>query len=63
MWALTHRREKALWWYNHVFMPLGVRFQKKLALAPGLIATEKVDEILLVCRKDGAAEVTGGNTS
>jgi hypothetical protein len=43
-----------MWWYSHVFMPLAVRFQEKLALAPGMIATDKVDEILLVCRKDCA---------
>ncbi|HYM47988.1 MAG TPA: methyltransferase domain-containing protein [Burkholderiaceae bacterium] len=55
MWFLTHRRAKAMWWYNHVFMPLGARFQKKLALAPGMIGTENVDEVLLVCRKDGAS--------
>jgi hypothetical protein len=40
-----------MWWYNRVIMPLGVRFQKKLALAPGMIAAENVDEVLLVCRK------------
>jgi len=54
MWCLTHRREKAMWWYNHVFMPAGVRFQKKLSLVSGMIATEKVDEVLLVCRKKAA---------
>jgi SAM-dependent methyltransferase len=53
MWFLTHRREKALWWYNHVFMPLGVRFQKKLVLSPHMIDTESVSEVLLICRKDG----------
>ena len=52
MWFLTHRRDKAMWWYNRVMMPMGVWFQKKLALAPGMIDTEKVDEILLVCRKE-----------
>jgi SAM-dependent methyltransferase len=51
MWALTHRRTRALWWYNNVFMPLGVRFQKKLELVSGMIDTEGVDEVLLVCRK------------
>ena len=51
MWFLTHRRERAMWWYNRVFMPLGVRFQRKLAFAPGLLATDLVDEVLLVCRK------------
>ncbi len=54
MWFLTHRREQAMWWYNRVFMPLGVHFQKKLTLAPGLIDTEHVDEVLLVCRKQDA---------
>ncbi|MEO7157770.1 MAG: SAM-dependent methyltransferase, partial [Vicinamibacterales bacterium] len=51
LWFLTHRRERAMWWYNRVFMPLGVRFQKKLALVAGLIDTEHVDEVLLVGRK------------
>lgn len=51
MWHLTHRRERAMWWYNHVFMPLGVRFQKKLALVPGMIDDARVAEIILVCRK------------
>jgi len=55
MWHLVHRRERAMWWYNHVFMPLGVRFQKKLALVPGLIDDDAVAEIILVCRKVGAA--------
>jgi len=52
IWCLTHRREKAIWWYNHILMPLGVRFQKKLSLMPGMIDTEGVDEALLVCRKE-----------
>jgi len=55
-WWLTHRREQAMWWYNRVMMPLGVRFQKKLALCPGMIDTSKVGEILLVCRKQGTAQ-------
>ena len=51
MWFLVHRRERAMWWYNRVFMPLGVRFQKELDFMPGMMAGESVDEILLVCRK------------
>jgi SAM-dependent methyltransferase len=51
MWWLTHHRERAMWWYNHAFMPLGVRFQKPLRLSAGMIATEGVDEVLLVCRR------------
>jgi SAM-dependent methyltransferase len=51
MWLLIHRRERAMWWYNHVMMPLGVRFQKPLALAKGLIDTTEVGEVLLLCRR------------
>ena len=51
MWWLTHHRERAMWWYNRILMPLGLRFQKELHLVPGMIATEEVDEILLVCLK------------
>ena len=51
MWWLTHKRKQAMWWYNRVMMPLGVRFQKKLSLHTGMIDTDDVDEVLLVCRK------------
>lgn len=51
MWWLTHRRAQAMRWYNRLFMPLSVRFQKPLAFGQGMIATENVGEVLLVCRK------------
>jgi SAM-dependent methyltransferase len=51
MWWMTHQRERAMWWYNRVFMPLGLRFQKELRLRPGMIPTDGVDEVLLVCRR------------
>jgi SAM-dependent methyltransferase len=54
MWFLTHRREKAMWLYNRVLMPMGARFQKKLSVTLGLIDMDEVDEALLVCRKQGA---------
>lgn len=54
MWWLTHHRERALWWFNNLFMPLALRFQKQLQLAPGMIATDAVDEILLLCRRVSA---------
>ena len=50
MWFLTHRRETAMWWYNRT-LPLFVRLQKPLALMAGMVQTERVDEVLLVCRK------------
>jgi hypothetical protein len=55
MWFLSHYREWSMWWYNSVFMPLGVYFQTRLTLVDGLIDTENVDEVLLVCRKEGAS--------
>jgi len=51
MWWMTHQRERAMWWYNRVMMPLVLRFQKKLTLVPGMIDTDGVDEIFLLCRK------------
>ena len=36
MWWLTHNRERAMWWYNRAFMPIGLRFQKPLQLAAGV---------------------------
>jgi SAM-dependent methyltransferase len=55
MWWLLHHRERAMWWYNHAFMPLGLWMQRELRLAPGLIPTDDVDEILLVCRRAAGA--------
>jgi len=51
MWFLVHQRERAMWWYNKIFMPLGVHFQSKLSFAEGMIAADNVAEVLLVCRK------------
>jgi SAM-dependent methyltransferase len=53
MWWLLNRRERAMWWYNRVIMQLGLLLQRRLRLESGMIATDGVDEILLVCRKQG----------
>lgn len=55
MWFLVHQRRQAMWFYNRVGMPLGVRWQKKLQLAPGLIDTSEVNDVLLVCRRQRRA--------
>jgi SAM-dependent methyltransferase len=52
MWWLEHYRERAMWWYNRVFMPLGVRMQKTLSFQAGMIDRDDVDEVLLVCRRN-----------
>jgi SAM-dependent methyltransferase len=59
MWFLTHQRRRALWWYNRVFMPIGLKFQKKLDFGAGLIAARDVDEVLMVCRKSARVSVSG----
>lgn len=51
LWWLLHHRERALWWYNRLFMPIALRMQCELRLQPGMIATDAVDEVLLVCRR------------
>jgi SAM-dependent methyltransferase len=53
MRMLVEQRGKAIWFYNHVIMPLALRFEKKLGLTPGLVDLERADEIILVCRRGG----------
>jgi SAM-dependent methyltransferase len=53
MWFLERRRARAMWWYNRVIMPLGIYLQKELAVRAGMIDSEEVDEIFLVCRRNG----------
>jgi SAM-dependent methyltransferase len=55
MWWLTHHRAWAMWWYNRVFMPLGLHFQDKLTLRPGMMDAQAVDEVFLVCRKENVS--------
>ena len=51
LWYLTNQRERAMWWYNHIFMPLAVRFQKPLTWVDALISDEDVDEVLVLCKR------------
>lgn len=53
MRMLVEQRGRAMWVYNHVIMPLALRFEKRLALTPGLVDLARADEILLVCRRAG----------
>jgi SAM-dependent methyltransferase len=50
-WGLTHKPKLAMRWYNAALMPLGLRLQRPLVLAPGMIDPAQVGEILLVCRQ------------
>lgn len=51
MWYLTHQRERAMWWYNRVIMPLGLHLQDTLVPTQGWIDDEGVDTVLLICRR------------
>ncbi|WP_024326172.1 class I SAM-dependent methyltransferase [Thioalkalivibrio sp. AKL19] len=51
MWFLQRHRPVAMKVYNRFLMPLGLRLQKPLELRPGMVATEGVEEVFLVCRR------------
>jgi SAM-dependent methyltransferase len=51
VWALMRRRVPAMRWYNRVFLPIGLLLQPRLVMAAGLIDVQRVDELLLVCRR------------
>lgn len=52
MWFLSRNPKRSLWWYNNVFMPVGLRFQKPLTISEGMVSTEGVDEVFLICRRN-----------
>jgi SAM-dependent methyltransferase len=54
VWQLQNRRERAIWWYDRVILPLATWCQGHLELSPGMLDASDVDEVLLVCGKDDA---------
>ncbi len=51
VWGLTHKPALAMRWYNRYFLPLGLLLQRPVVWEPGLPDVAKVDEVLLVCRR------------
>jgi SAM-dependent methyltransferase len=52
MRCLRRRPERAMWYYSHVLMPLGLFFQTKLQFEEGFLAAKQADEVLMVCKKN-----------
>ena len=57
MWFLKYMPRRALFAYNHIMMPIALRFQEVLDFRDGLIdaAALGVDEAILVCRRAPSA--------
>jgi len=51
VWQLRHRRDRAIWWYDRAILPIAALFQRRLVLTPGLMDTQTVDEVLLLCKR------------
>lgn len=51
---LSQHRVTAMRWYNWVFMPLGLKLQKRLRFVPGWIDAAEADGMVLVCRRNSA---------
>lgn len=52
-WAmkqLEQNPKRSLWWYNRVFMPIGLRLQKPMTLSSGLVDTQHIGEVYILCR-------------
>lgn len=52
-WAMNYLEqnpERALWYYNHLFMPIGLRLQKPLKMESGLCNLDAADEIFMCCQ-------------
>ncbi len=53
MWWLARHRARAMRWYNRVLFPFALRRQRKLRWHDGMLDTDALDEVLLVCRRSG----------
>jgi SAM-dependent methyltransferase len=51
LWWLRHFPATALFWYNRLVLPVGLRLQRPLALVEGWIDARGVDEAVVLCRR------------
>ena len=50
-WFLERHHKLAMFWFNHIFFPLGLKMQKKLQFSDGLANTDKVEGVLVICKR------------
>lgn len=55
MWFMAHRPKGAFLWYNRLFLPVHLLFQKTLKFSRGLIDTRDASGIVMVCRRCGTS--------
>ncbi|MBA3708802.1 MAG: class I SAM-dependent methyltransferase [Planctomycetes bacterium] len=55
MWWLKNCRRRAMFFYNRLFLPISLRFQKPLQFSDGMVDGAGVDEVMLICRRKAAA--------
>ncbi|MBA2481556.1 MAG: class I SAM-dependent methyltransferase [Planctomycetes bacterium] len=51
MWWLKHHRRRAMFCYNRLFLPIGMRLQKPLAFTDGFADAAGIDEVMVICRR------------
>ena len=51
MRILAKKPERAMWWHNNVFVPIGMRLQKALSFESRLIDEPEVDGIIVVAER------------
>jgi len=61
VWMLRHQRARAMRWYN-AYTPFAIWFQKPLQFSAGLVDSPEIDEIIALCRRDGARPQEGRST-
>ncbi|MGJ8653194.1 MAG: class I SAM-dependent methyltransferase [Opitutaceae bacterium] len=52
-WAMNYMKknpERAMAYYNRIFMPIGLFFQKPMQFNAGLAGTATADEVFMICR-------------
>lgn len=55
LWMLRRHHEHAMRWYNRAILPIALKLQRPLRFEQGLVSSEGVNEVAVVCRRTQAA--------